>query len=94
LVTRLVSWQFANFQTPGGNTDLIGDQLKEANGNAVLLIEYSDGSRGILGIGCHGPGAPPRIVEGVIASKDEVTYWDAGAPAPGVNTNRTTFHID
>jgi hypothetical protein len=93
-VTRLASWEFANFQTLGGNIDLIGDQSHEANGNAVLRISYSDGSQGILGVGCHGPGAPNGIVEGVIASKDYVTYWDAEAPIGGVNTNRTSFHIE
>jgi len=92
VVTRLASWEFANFQTPGVNNDTIG--LNAANGNAVLRIQYSDGSDGTLGIGCHGPGAPPGIVEGVIATKDFVTYWDAGAPAPGVNANRTSFHIE
>ena len=90
-VTRLASWQFSGPQTPGANNDLIGPN--GANGNAVFRIEYSDGSQGILGVGCHGPGAPSGIVEGVIASKDDVTYWDAGAPMPGVNTNRTSFHI-
>jgi len=54
-VTRLASWEFANFQTPV-NVDNIGPNA--ANGNAVLRIQYSDGSEGTLGIGCHGPGAP------------------------------------
>ena len=90
-VTRLASWEFDNFQLPV-NIDLIGPN--GANGNAVLRIQYSDGSEGTLGIGCHGPGADNGIVEGVIATKNYVTYWDAGAPAPGVNTNRTSFHIE
>ena len=89
-VTGLSSWQFDNFQLPVNN-DLIGPN--GANGNAVLRIQYSDGSTGTLGIGCHGPGAHDGIVEGVIATKDFVTYWDAAAPAPGVNANRTSFHI-
>jgi hypothetical protein len=92
-VTGLADWEFANFQTPG-TIDEIGDEEERANGNAVLRIEYSDGSRGILGIGCHGPGAPDGIVEGVIATKDYVTYWDAEAPAPAVDKNRTTFHVE
>jgi hypothetical protein len=90
-VKELISWQFANLQT-GTFIDLI-DEGTRANGNAVLRIQYSDGSEGILGIGCHGPGAPAGIVEGVIATKDFVTYWDAQAPLPGVNANRTIFHI-
>jgi hypothetical protein len=92
-VTGLADWRFANFQPPGAIIDEISDD-EPANGNAVLRIEYSDGSQGILGIGCHGPGAPDGIVEGVIATKGYVTYWDAEAPAPGVDKNRTLFHIE
>ena len=62
-VRELISWQFANFQTPS-IIDLIDDG-KGANGNAVLRIEYSDGSNGVLGVGCHGPGSLGGIVEGV-----------------------------
>src|SRR5216684_6180764 len=50
-VTSLASWQFANFQTPGAVTDLI--DTGGANGNAILRIQYSDGSEGTLGVGCH-----------------------------------------
>jgi hypothetical protein len=92
-VKGLASWQFANFQAPGA-IDLIGDTNERANGNAVLRVEYSDGSLGTLGIGCHGPGAPDGIVEGVIATKGYVTYWTAEAPAPGVDKNRTLFHVE
>jgi hypothetical protein len=92
-VTKLADWEFANFQTPGF-TDLIGDANERANGNAVLRIEYSDGSQGTLGIGCHGPGAPAGIVEGVIATKGFVTYWAAQPPADNVDANRTIFHIE
>jgi hypothetical protein len=91
-VTKLADWEFANFQAPG-LIDLIGDTNERANGNAILRIEYSDGSQGILGIGCHGPGAPDGIVEGVIATKNYVTYWDAAPPPPGVDANRTIFHV-
>ncbi len=63
-VRRVVSWQFANLQSPSF-IDLI-DNGTRANGNAVLRIEYSDGSAGTLGVGCHGPGAPDGILEGVI----------------------------
>jgi hypothetical protein len=90
-VRKLVSWQFANLQT-GTFIDLIDDGTR-ANGTAILRIRYSDGSEGVLGVGCHGPGAPAGIVEGVIATKDYVTYWDAQAPVGGVDANRTIFHI-
>ena len=90
-VTRLASWEFDNLQLLVLN-DLIGQNA--ANGNVVLRIRYSDGSRGTLGIGCHGPGADAGIVEGVIATKGYVTYWDAVAPTtPAVDANRTVFHI-
>jgi hypothetical protein len=92
-VTKFARWEFANFQTPG-LIDLIGDVNKRANGSAVLLIEYSDGSKGMLGIGCHGPGAPPGIEEGVIATKGFVTYWTGQVPSPTVNANRTIFHLN
>jgi hypothetical protein len=93
-VTKLVSWEFANFAAAApAFVDNIGDFNERANGNAVLLIEYDDGSQGMLGIGCHGPGAPNGIVEGVIATKDFVTYWSAEAPLPNVDANRTLFHV-
>jgi len=91
-VTRLARWAFANSQT-GVFIDNNGDVNLRANGSAVLAIEYSDGSIGTLGVGCHGPGAPDGIVEGVIATKDYVTYWDAQAPVGGVDANRTIFHF-
>ena len=89
-VTRLASWEFDNLQLLV-LIDLIGQNA--ANGNAVLAIQYSDGSSGILGVGCHGPGASPGIVEGVIATKGFVTYWDGADTVPGVDANRTSFHI-
>jgi hypothetical protein len=91
-VTALVSWQFVNFQLPGP-TDLIDPDDPRANGTAILKIQYDDGSEGILGIGCHGPGAPPGIQEGVIATKGYVTYWLGAAHGPGVDINFTVFHI-
>jgi hypothetical protein len=90
-VVGLTHWTFSTLQSPA-NMDLIGDGAL-ANGVAVLRIRYSDGSEGVLGIGCHGPGAPDGAVEGVIASKGHVTYWDAQAPVGGVDANRTVFHV-
>jgi hypothetical protein len=90
-VTELVSWVFAR-NGLGSFIDLIDDGTS-ANGNAVLRIRYSDGSEGTLGIGCEGPGPGIGIVEGVIATKDHVTYWDAQAPVGGVDANRTLFHV-
>ena len=94
-VTELVNWQFATLASGGpAFIDEIAGLDKRANGNAVLLIEYDDGTEGILGIGCHGPGAPNGIFEGVIASKGHVTYWNGVLPpGPAVDQNRTIFHI-
>ena len=90
-VVGLVNWTFSNLQLPV-LIDLIDDGAR-SNGVAVLRIRYSDGSEGVLGIGCHGPGAPDGTLEGVIASKGHVTYWDAQAPVGGVDANRTVFHV-
>jgi hypothetical protein len=92
-VTELVSFEFASFQTPGAVIDHIGNQAEAANGTAVVRIEYSDGSRGILTIGCHGPGAPPGIFEGIATTKGYVTFYEVEDPAPGVDMNRTLFHV-
>lgn len=96
-VTGLVSWQFANLQTSTPPfVDAIGDISLRANGNAVLRIAYSDGSDGILGLGCEGPGAPMGIQEGVIATKGYFTYWSREAPLPlgtMIDKNRTLFHL-
>jgi len=70
-VTDVLSWQFAGFFTPGVLDDNIGPG--GASGNAVLRIEYSDGTRGVLFVACHGPGGPAEISEGVAATKGYMT---------------------
>lgn len=92
-VRELVRFELANFQTPGSIIDNIGDQDEAANGYAYLRIEYSDGSQGVLGVFCHGPGAPNGIAEGINATKGFVTYVQVQGPAPLVNVNRTLFHV-
>ncbi len=89
-VRKLLSWQFANFQTPGAIIDQI--DVGGSNGNALLAIVYSDGNEGILAVGCHGPGSPDGIQEGVIATKGFVTYWSRKPPVAGVDQDRTSFH--
>ncbi len=93
-VVSLVSFFQTNFQsqTPVF-TDKIGDTNKRANGIAVLRIQFSDGSQGVLTVGCHGPGAPPGIFEGIAATKGFKMYFNIQAPAPGVDANRTIFHV-
>jgi hypothetical protein len=93
-VKELVSFVFANFQsqTPFIG-DGIGDTNERANGTAVLRIEYSDGQSGVLTVGCHGPGAPPGIFEGIATTKGFKTYYNAEDPVGGVDANRTLFHV-
>lgn len=91
-VTKLASWEFASMQT-GTFIDLTGNTNERANGTAMLVIKYSDGSQGTLGVGCHGPGAPDGIQEGVIATKGFVTYWTGEVPVANVDKNRTVFHV-
>jgi hypothetical protein len=91
-VTALVSWQFANFQTEVGFVDNI-DEGTRANGTSVLEIEFSDGTTGVLTVGCHGPGAPPGIFEGIATTKGFKTYYAVQPPAPGVDANRTLYHV-
>jgi hypothetical protein len=59
----------------------------------VLRIEYSDGQTGVLTVGCHGPGAPPGIFEGIAVTRGFKTYYDVQAPVNGVDANRTIFHV-
>lgn len=92
-VTKLADWEFASLQLPVITNLIATPNQAAANGNAVLVITYSDGSQGTLGIGCHGPGAPNAIVEGVIATKGYVTYWSPELPTPNADANRTSFQV-
>lgn len=91
-VTALVSWVRANDQANVGFVDNIGEGTR-TNGTAVLKIEFSDGSSGVLTVGCHGPGAPPGIFEGIATTKGFKTYYNVPAPVPGVDAGRTLFHV-
>ena len=97
VVKELVSWQFGSPQSLliGGLpvTDNTGDTTKRANGTAVLRIKFSDGESGVLTVGCHGPGAPAGIFEGIATTKGFKTYYNVPALPPGVNTGRTLFHV-
>ncbi len=92
-VTGLVRWENA-----GGTVtqiDLIGDPSKRSGGLAVLRVEFSDGSHGVLAVSCHLPaGTPASVFEGITVSKGFTDYWNRQAPVAGVNANRTVFHVD
>jgi hypothetical protein len=96
-VTELVSWQMANLQAqpPAGPavTDNTGNTLQRANGVAVLRIEFSDGQTGVLTVGCHGPGAPAGIFEGIATTKGFTTYYNVPVPLGTVDAGRTIFHV-
>jgi hypothetical protein len=94
-VVELADWEFASFQAPPPVfVDLIGDaKNKPANGNAVMRIEFSDGSHGVLTVGCHGPAAPAGIFEGIAVTKGYTTYYITPAPVAGDPNGRTLFHV-
>jgi hypothetical protein len=91
-VTGLVSWQPANAQANVGFVDNI-DEGTRTNGTAVLDIAFSDGSTGVLTVGCHGPGAPPGIFEGIATTKGFKTYYSVPTPVASVDAGRTLFHV-
>ena len=91
-VTGLVSWVSAGSQTGSPFVDNI-DEGTATNGAAVLKIAFSDGSQGVLTVGCHGPGAPAGIFEGIATTKGYKTYYIVSSPAGGVDANRTIFHV-
>ena len=92
-VTGLVSWVNAGPQTPTPSTTDNIDHGTRVNGTAVLRIAFSDGSEGVLTIGCHGAGAPPGIFEGIATTKGSTTYYDVPDPVLGVDAGRTNFHV-
>lgn len=91
-VTGLVRWEKAP-GTPPPLTNLIGGPGDPSAGLAVLRIQYSDGQRGVLVVSCHLVGTPDSVFEGITASKGYVDYFDPVPPVPGVDGNRTLFHV-
>jgi len=89
-VTGLVSWESAGPQADVGFVDNI-DEGTRTNGTAVLTIEISDGSSGVLTLGCHGPGAPAGIFEGIATTKAYNTYYTVHDPEG--EFGRTLFHV-
>jgi len=88
----------ASFQSAVGSggplIDLIGNADNRRAGLLVIEIRYNDGSRGILTVSCHvGTDTPDSVFEGITATKDFADYWFRFNPVPGVDTNRTVFHL-
>jgi hypothetical protein len=93
-VKELVSFVIANPQSSTPTfVDNIGSLTQRTNGTAVLRVEFSDGQSGVLTVGCHGPGAPPGIIEGIATTKGYKTYFEVQEPVGGVDANRTLFHV-
>ena len=92
-VTGLVRWEPAPGTLPPGIVDLIGNSADLSAGLAVLRIEYSDGSAGVLVVSCNLSGTPASVFEGVTVSKGFVDYWNRQAPVGGVDADRTAFHF-
>jgi hypothetical protein len=94
-VSSLIQFRLAPGSLPPGTVDNIGGNPDNArSGLAILRVDYSDGTHGILVVSCHLPvGSPSGIFEGITATKAYVDYWNRVAPVPGVDANRTNFHI-
>ena len=92
-VTGLVRWDEAPGTFPA-NVDAI-DNVAEAHGGlAVLRVDFSDGSHGVLTVSCHFNGTPNSVFEGIRVTKGYVDYWNGTVPVGGVNANRTAFHVN
>jgi len=88
---------FVSFTVAPGTTrlpiDNIGAIKDQRAGMLFVTIQYSDGSPGVLAVSCDLLGTPDSVFEGIRVSKGFVDYWNGTAPVPGVNGNRTNFHI-
>jgi hypothetical protein len=97
-VTGLVAYDEVPGARPAvGTIDEIGNAEDSRAGLLVLRVRYSDGEEGVLTISCHGGGPPPAapnsVFEGITTTKGFVGYVDRGKPVPGVDANRTAFHV-
>jgi len=91
------SFQLAPSPVPAIN-DLIGNTADSRSGLLVVEIRFDDGSRGVLTVSCHSPGTTPvatpdSVFEGITVTKDFVGYWNRFNPVPGVDANRSAFHV-
>ena len=93
-VTGLVQFVPANGSEPPAFVDTIGNKADARSGLAVLRIKYSDGSSGTLTISCRLPVKSSGLIfEGITATKSFVDFYNRVPPVPGVNANRTIFHV-
>lgn len=92
-VTRFISFDLPPGRLPPTDKDCIGDLEDARAGRLTVAIAYSDGSKGVLEVGCRLAGTPPSVMEGITATKGFVTFWNHEEPTRGVEGNRTIFHL-
>ena len=97
-VTSVVSWVEAPGTLLGTNiVDNNGDAADSQAGLATFTVRYDDRSIGVLTVSCRFPTTPPEVAiqvqEGITATKGYVHYWYRDDPQPGVNGDRTVFHV-
>lgn len=90
-VVRFVSFDPAPGTIPV--SDCIGDAADARAGRLTVAIMFSDGSEGVLEVGCRLVGTPDSVMEGITATKGIVTFWNHEEPVSGVDGNRTLFHL-
>jgi hypothetical protein len=94
-VRELLSWAPAPgvFPEPPFTCDDIGAKEDIRAGLAKLRVKYSNGQTGVLTVSCHLAGTPDCVYEGITASMAYEDFTFPEAPAPGVDANRTAFHV-
>jgi len=88
--------RFVGFDLAAGTipvADCIGEAADARAGRLTVAIVFDDGSDGVLEIGCRLMGTSGSVMEGITATKGIVTFWNHEEPAPGVDGNRTLFHV-
>ena len=100
-VTRLVRFVLAPGSISGVIDDIAATSPIHA-GLVELAIKYFDSlgnpisgpnGRGFLFVSCHLTGTPNSVFEGITATMGFTDFWNRLAPSPGVDGNRTNFHL-
>jgi len=93
-VKELLSWSPAPGTFPPVlSCDDIGAKEDIRAGLAKLRVKYSNGEFGVLTVSCHLFGTPDCVFEGITASMRYEDFYRAESPSPGVDANRTAFHV-
>jgi hypothetical protein len=91
-VTELLSWVPAPGVLPLPCDD-IGRLEDVRAGLAKLRVRYSNRQTGVLTVSCHLVGTADCVFEGITTSMSYEDFWNPEPPAPGVDANRTLFHV-